>query len=657
MKSLRSKLLLLILPVLFVALSLVAFINHSKAKEFLELEFADKSSISLEGARNSIHQFLLQKISEVEIIANTDVVQEMQPQKAVPYIARELERLEGFEMFGVIDLKGMATVHTGAEVDVSDRQYFIDTVATKQTVISEPIISRATGAMIVVVCTPIYKNGQFSGALLATVPIDAIQEIVREFSIGEEGFAFLVDAKGTVIAHPDEMLIMEANFLESDNQQLKGIVTKALANETGTSIYEYNQAENYAIFSMIPLTQWGLVISAPVREVTGNLSYLAKLSFVTAGVVLAFSILIVFIFARSLVMPIQKLSVLTSQVASGDLTVSAQSTAKDEVGLLSNNFDRMVKRIQELLGKIDRVSKTVKQSSDTLLQTSNETKIASDQVAITMNELASGTTDIADSVTSTTEKMATMLSTVNAISAYTNEVVETTSNSKKSATTGLQSANDALTKMNNVHQTVQETSKTIDRLDQKSKEIGNIIKIITNIADQTNLLALNASIEAARAGDHGKGFAVVAEEVRKLANETSISAEKISSLIQDTQTESQRAVSSIKIGEGVVVEGTTTVQKASQAFSEIASYIDEVLMKNKDIHNSVQQVQRFGSEISANMESISAVTEEASAGAEQVSATTEQQAAAANQISADAKSLAELAGELQEILATFKTNK
>lgn len=655
MKSIQYKLLIVILPVLVIALTSVAFINHNKAKEFLEEEFHERALESIEKAESDIDNYFLQKIKEAEVIANTRLLQTLNLEEIIPYIKDELNRLEGFEMFLVSDLEGKATSHLGEVADVHDREYFVEVLATENTVISQPIISRATGNTVVAMAIPIKQNESLAGVLIATIEIDDIVQLISNYKIGNQGYAFLYDESGVVIAHPNEQLIMNSNLLETENKKLHEMVTNSLNGEKGAITYQDEKIESFGFYTSIPTTNWGLVISAPVKEVTSNLSYLAMLSFVTAGVVLGFSTICVIVFSRRLVEPIKKLSYLTSKVAAGDLTVRSDTKTNDEVGVLSTNFDAMVKKILQILKKIDDVSSSVKTSSDTLLITSKETKEASEQVAVTISELAMGTTDIADSVSSASERMNTMLGTVQQISQYTNEVVLTSAQSKESAEKGLIAAEEAQSKMEDVNNKVNETVTLIHQLDHQAKEIENIIEIITNIAEQTNLLALNASIEAARAGEHGKGFAIVADEVRKLANETSESAEQIAAIIKETQDGSQKAVHSIEEGVQVVKEGTTIVQKAGESFNEIARFVDDVLERNKLIARSVQELEEFGSEIGSSMESISAVTEQASAGSEEVSATTQQQAAAANQIASDAEHLAELANELREVMSVFKT--
>jgi methyl-accepting chemotaxis protein len=113
-----------------------------------------------------------------------------------------------------------------------------------------------------------------------------------------------------------------------------------------------------------------------------------------------------------------------------------------------------------------------------------------------------------------------------------------------------------------IHDTVQDLSKVIRGLGERSKEIGEIVAVITKISSQTNLLALNAAIEAARAGEHGRGFAVVADEVRKLAEQSAQSAQQISELITHIQKETLNAVQSMDQATKEVQSGLDVVDSA-----------------------------------------------------------------------------------------------
>ncbi|MGD8190150.1 methyl-accepting chemotaxis protein [Brevibacillus ginsengisoli] len=657
MKSIRTKLLLIIIPILTISLIGISWFNHSKATEFLLQNFRDKSAVDLSNLRGDIDSWVQNQVARITTMASSDNVIRMD-QQTLGYLK---ERQKEHPEFGTIMYafpNGESWTTLDQKANITDRQYFKDIMGGKPLAISNVLISKVTKEPIIMIACPILNEaGQVKGVLGATISIKKMNEIVGKAKFAETGYAYLVQQDGTFIAHPDPNFLMKKKVQELNIPEL----SKAYQNiqekaNYGESRYTLDGVEKFSFYTDVPSTGWGLFISAPVKEATSQLDTLAKISFVTAAVVLIFAILVVVLFTSTLIKPIKMMSRLTSLVADGDLTIKLLHQSNDEVGVLGQNFNAMIEKMQGVLSAMKRTTEQTKRSSDTLVISSEETRSSAEQVARTITELASGTTDIAASVSQSTDQVQEMIQTVRELSSYADDIIGAAKQSKESAMDGRQYADESIKKMKEINQTVNQTAQIIGMLDHRSKEIGNIVGMITNIARQTNLLALNASIEAARAGDQGKGFAVVAEEVRKLANETSLSAEQISNLVRETQDESHRAVMAVEQGTKVVEEGMTAVQKAGTSFAEISCQIDDVLVKNVSIHGSIRDLEDQGSRVVRYMEDIAAVTEEAAAGSEQVSAASEQQAASASQISHDALAFAELAEELQVIIKQFKVH-
>ena len=135
--------------------------------------------------------------------------------------------------------------------------------------------------------------------------------------------------------------------------------------------------------------------------------------------------------------------------------------------------------------------------------------------------------------------------------------------------------------MQSIAESVSQSDEVIQLLNNKSKQIGDILEVIQNIADQTNLLALNAAIEAARAGEHGRGFAIVADEVRKLAEKSSVSSSEISKLICEIQDDMSKTVKSMGHVNEEVQSGLVIANETKQNFTEILQSTNEIAIKLK----------------------------------------------------------------------------
>ncbi|WP_286883441.1 methyl-accepting chemotaxis protein [Aneurinibacillus sp. UBA3580] len=657
MKSLRSKLLGMVLPILIVSLSTIAWINHSKATEFLEQNFNEKANLQLTDLKKQITTWLSVQQSILNTISQADVLKESPPETAISYLKKQLEINQEFDYFFVSDEKGNTLTTNGDRANVAERPYFKQAMSGLSA-ISDVMVAKTTGKKIVVFAVPLEtKTGERKGILAGVITADYITSVISDVKLGKTGYAFMTQKDGTIIAHPKKDKILKENVLENPNQDLVSIIKDSQKGQTGAKRYDYEGVRKIGYYTFIPKTNWSLVITAPAHEATEQLSYLAKISLATVVGVLIFTCIVLILFASRFVRPIRQLSDLTSELAQGNLTVRANVRGEDEVGKLSENFDKMIENMSGIVETMKTTSAHLEQSSQNMTISSEETKRAAEEVALTIQDLATGSTNIADSVSEVTGEMGAMKHTIDNISREASRMVGAFTKMNGLSREGLDASEQAISRMQDVDERIHQSARMMHELEEKSNEIGSIVTLIANIAEQTNLLALNASIEAARAGEHGKGFAVVAGEVRKLAEQTNRATAQIQTLISDTQKEANRASQSITGGVSIVQEGRTMVEKTGSYFSEMAGMIDEVTELARAIAEELKQVEHNAVIVAESMESIAAITEEASASTEQVSASSQQQAASAQEILIDSHRLKELSIQLQEAVNRFRVQQ
>lgn len=657
MKSLRSKLLGVVLPILIVSLSTIAWINHSKATEFLEQNFNEKANLQLINLKKQISTWISVRESVLSTISQSDDVKNGTSELAIPFLKKELEINQEFDYFFVSDEKGNMVTTSGERANIADRPYFKRAMSGLPA-ISDVIVAKTTGKKIVVLAMPLEtENGERKGVLAGAITTDYLTSVLSDVKLGRTGYAFMVQKDGMVVAHPEKDKILKENVLKGSNQDLISIIKKSQTGQTGSLRYTYENEDKLSYYAFIPRTSWSLIITAPASEATEQLSYLAKISIATAAGVLIFTCIILILLASRFVRPIRRLSEVTAELAQGNLTVRADVHGEDEVGKLSQNFDKMIENMSDIIETMKTTSIHLEHSSQNMTISSEETKRAAEEVALTIQDLATGSTNIADSVSEVTGEMGAMKHTIDNISDQASRMVGAFTKMSTLSKEGLEVSGQAVSRMQDVDERIHQSAGMMRGLEDKSNEIGGIVTLISSIAEQTNLLALNASIEAARAGEHGKGFAVVAGEVRKLAEQTNQATAQIQTLISDTQQEANRASQSIAGGVSTVQEGRSMVEKTGAYFSEMADMIGEVTELTEAIAREIKQVEHNTGVVAESMESIAAITEEASASTEQVGASSQQQAASAQEILNDSHRLKELSIQLQEVVNRFRIHQ
>ena len=370
-------------------------------------------------------------------------------------------------------------------------------------------------------------------------------------------------------------------------------------------------------------------------------------------VVLILSFIAVWFLAKRITDPIRKLSGSVGAVAGGDLTKSVSVKSSDEVGMLSKDFNTMLTHLRELVKQVHDLSQTLAASSEELTASAEQSAEVSHQVAQSITEVAAGasrqlsavndTSAIVEQVSASAEEMTT---TSTAITNMSQKATEATQN-------GGAAIDRAIQQMSNVGQGSEAVRRAVEKLAASSRQIGEIVSVISGIAGQTNLLALNAAIEAARAGEQGRGFAVVAEEVRKLAEQSEGAAKEITDLIQRNQLDIDQAVQSMEASDTSVKVGVEVVNVAGNSFRDISHLTKEVSSQMETVSVAIGEIAQGSEQIVQSVREIEGVSKESAGQSQTVSAAAQELTASMTEISTSSRNLALMAQELQVAINKF----
>ena len=327
----------------------------------------------------------------------------------------------------------------------------------------------------------------------------------------------------------------------------------------------------------------------------------------------------------------------------------------DEFGHIAASFNHMFDEFRDMTKEFQASADIVDQSAIQLTETAEQSAEATQSIAQSITEVAGSTQEQMDYVTKTKEEVDAFSEGVDKSLATMNTICRHVEVTTQMTQEGGKLVQATVEQMHSIADTVEQSSAVIEKLGERSKEIGAIIDTISGIAEQTNLLALNAAIEAARAGEHGRGFSVVAEEVRKLAEESQEAATKISDLIAAIQKETGAAVSAMETGRAEAEKGRANVQSTGEGFKAIMERIEGIHSDTQLIMGTMQDIDESGKKIVGYTDNIHGSSQKISSSTETVSAAAEEQSAGMEEIAASSRQLAEQAQKLKDALGKFRT--
>jgi len=436
------------------------------------------------------------------------------------------------------------------------------------------------------------------------------KERIRSIKVGKTGYVFVLDYNGTNIVHP---FLEGKNSIYTKDADGKEFIKEIIQHKEGVIYYKWQNPnemfprQKVAVYTHYPAWQWIIVSGSYIDEIittditkVRNFMWLINIT----GAILI-SLIILFVTQRSL-KPISIIADKVNEVAKGDFSRigfgKGYRNRKDEIGLIARSVikveeftQQLIKNIKNSVTTLNSVIGALESNIETVKSKTNEQTSQAHQIATAAEEMSQTITDIAKNA-ATASDIAT--------------------ESMNISLEGQGLSENAMKTVQSANRSTLELKKTINALNSRVEEIGDIVTVIKDIADQTNLLALNAAIEAARAGEQGRGFAVVADEVRKLAERTIKATDEIAGKITAVQTESHESIKSMEATSKEVAE-------ALKALNEVKESLNKIAESSQKVKDQITQIATATDEQSSASDEVARSAERSSILAQEVKNSTE----------------------------------
>jgi methyl-accepting chemotaxis protein len=332
---------------------------------------------------------------------------------------------------------------------------------------------------------------------------------------------------------------------------------------------------------------------------------------------------------NKMIVHLKEMAAVSASIAEGQLSVTIQPRSQQDT--MARAFSRMTQGLRELVRQVRDSAAQVASGSGQMAGASDESAKVSvqaasaiDEVTSTMHEMSINVQNVvkntqvqASSVAETSASIDQMVTSIQRVADTAKLLVDISHRSREEVQTGMVTMDKATEGLNRTSHAIQSSAEIIDVLGRRADDIGKIIEVIDDLAEQTNLLALNAAIEAARAGEHGLGFAVVAEEVRKLAEKSTQSTKEISELIQGIQKEAREAVENMEKSTSMVQEGLLLNKDLSFALEKISEVVSEVYRFSQEIGAATTEQSSGSSQIAKATNRLTEITQEINSSVEE----------------------------------------
>ncbi|MCI8504759.1 MAG: methyl-accepting chemotaxis protein [Lachnospiraceae bacterium] len=545
----------------------------------------------------------------------------------------------GFQRGNIIGADGIS-LFDGK--DYSDREY-VRQAMQGNVYVSEPLISKITGELSIMVAAPLYEGGSREGGVAGVVyfvpPETFLNDIVSSIKVGKDCRAYMINKNGDTIADVTLDTITTQN-IEKEAQSDSSLKSRASHHEAmrrgenGFGSVRTSEGPCYLAYAPVGGTEgWSVAVESPKKNYLADTYFSMLITVLIVVLSILASVVVAVRLSSSIGKPMQACAKRMKQMVQGDLkspvprvntgdeTAELTKATADmveglniiisDIGYLltelaNKNFDIQSSRRDSYVGEFQSILLTMRNLKMALSGTIR-------QIDISANQVSSASGQVSNGAQSLSQGSVEQASAVEELAATINEISNNAKKTAEAAEKAGEAVGQAGAQLGVSVEHVKELNGAMEKISGSSVEISKIIATIEDIAFQTNILALNAAVEAARAGTAGKGFAVVADEVRNLAQKSDEAAKATKELIEGS-------IAAVTAGGTAVKRVTEALEQTSVYAGGVSAQMDVVVREVEDQREAIVQVTEGIDQISNVVQTNSATAQESAAASEELSA-------------------------------------
>ncbi len=660
--SISFRVLLRILPVVIITLLTLTISAYYLGQRVLYSNSKDLINQISNITAQDINDIMIDQIKSVQSLANNPFI--TNGSVSLDDKLKVLEKETTFQQYsdmGISTPDGKLTLINGTVIDIKESDYF-KKASSGFPYVSEPFISSINNNSVIAISAPIKDNNNHIDVLVAFKFSDDLSNISNKISYLNSGKAFVVNSSGKLLSYSDNSYVQKGTYItdlfkNTDESSIDDLVNLISLGKSGSQNVIFDNKQQLLSYSVVPSTGWCIMCTIDNADLLNSFSTL-KLISIIMGTISLILICVTLIFVISKISKnILYVANIMKDFAKGDFSTKIDNKylkKKSETGVMCKSLAKIQNSLNASIYTIQSHSSYLNNESNELSSISEELSSLIKTITKAISEISKSSENQTIDLGNSTIKLNEFGRKISTITEEVNNVTITLSNIGDKAQKNNIDLKELMSSIQSLNENFESFTSSLKTMTTDIKEVNEMTALINNISEQTNLLSLNAAIEAARAGEAGKGFAVVADEIRKLAEMSKHSSQKIYGIVEKVIKNTDGIVTNTKNINNDIKTQTIIVNDTITVFKDISDSIENIIPTMHLINKEFVALDNEKDFLVNNISNITSLSQEISATTQEIYASSEELNYSSSEVANSAKKVSMLSNKLNEDFEQFK---